>query len=174
MKAAQRATFDARFPSTPAWRRSLVRPRPGTAVAGRCGLLRRDDGLIPSAHQAPNGHIVDITDLGWVVDFDPHRDGRVVYRFHVGDPGGTCAVEWLPNGLYLVALSGHGKVMEVDRSGKPVWSLKVAGAHPALRLPSGRLLVVSMSTKRVAEMDHSGKVFWEKKTRGRPWRVHRR
>jgi hypothetical protein len=135
---------------------------------------REDDGLITSAHKAPNGHIVYITDLGWVVEFDPHRDGRVVYRFNVGDPGGPCGVEWLPNGRYLVALSGPGKVMEVDRSGKPVWSMKVAGAHQALRLPSGRLLVVSMSAKRVAEMDRTGKVFWEKKTRGRPWRVHRR
>jgi HEAT repeat protein len=135
---------------------------------------REEDGRISSAYKARNGHVVYITDVGRVVEFDPRGEGTVVYRFSVGNPGGMCGVEWLPNGRYLVALSGPGKIMEVDRSGKPAWEISVAGVHQALRLPSGNFLVASLNTKKLAEVNPAGKILWEKQTLGRPWRVHRR
>jgi HEAT repeat protein len=134
---------------------------------------RETDGRIMSARKAPNGHIVYITDRGRVVEFDPRGDGREVYRFSVGDPGGPCSVEWLPNGRYLVALSGPGKVMEVDRSGRPLWQVTVPGVSQALRLPSGNLLVACRAARKLKEVNRAGKVLWEQTTRGRPWRIHR-
>jgi HEAT repeat protein len=135
---------------------------------------RGDDGRIMSAQKARNGHVVYITDQGRVVEFDPRGEGTVVYSFTVGTTGGMCGVEWLPNGRYLVALAGPGKVMEVDRSGKAAWEIAIAGAHQALRLPSGNFLVACLTPKKLVEVNRAGKIIWEKSTRGRPWRVHRR
>jgi HEAT repeat protein len=135
---------------------------------------RQVDGRITSAHKAPNGHIVYITDQGFVVEFDPREEGTVVYRFRVGEPAGPCSVEWLPNGRYLVALSGPGKVMEVGKSGKPIWQIKIADASQALRLANGHLLVACQNRKLLTEVTPAGKVIWETRTRGRPTRVHRR
>jgi hypothetical protein len=135
---------------------------------------REQDGSIVCAQKVRNGHVVYITDRGRVVEFDPQGDGKVVYRFNVGNPGGPCGVEWLPNGRYLVALSGPGKIMEVDRGGRVLWEVKVAGAHQALPLPNGHYLVACQSPKRLAEVDLAGKIIWEKRTRGRPIRIHRR
>jgi HEAT repeat protein len=135
---------------------------------------RSDDGRIMSAQKARNGHIVYMTDQGRVIEFDPRGDGIVVYSFSVGNPGRMCGVEWLPNGRYLVALSGPGKVMEVDRSGKADWEIKVPGAHQAVRLPNGNFLVACLTPKKLLEVNRAGKIIWEKSTRGRPWRIHRR
>jgi hypothetical protein len=135
---------------------------------------RQQDGRITCARQAPNGHVVYLTDQGRVVDFDPREDGMVVYRFRLQGFGAGGGVEWLPNGRYLVALPAVGKVMEVDRWGHPAWQIKIAGAHQALPLPDGNLLVACVNPKRLLEVNRSGKVIWEKRTRGRPWRMHRR
>jgi HEAT repeat protein len=135
---------------------------------------REDDGRIFNARKTRNGHVVYITDQGRVVEFDPRGDGKVIYSFYVGETGTMAGVEWLPNGHYLVALAGPGKVMEVDRAGRPSWTIRIAGAHQALRLPSGHLLVACLARKKLVEVDRAGKILWEKTTRGRPLRIYRR
>jgi HEAT repeat protein len=134
---------------------------------------RAGDGQIYSAQKLRNGHIVYITHVGKVVEFDP-RKGKEVFSFNVGNPGAWCGIEWLPNGRYLVTLMGTGKVMEMDRSGKSHGEFTVTGAHQTLRLPNGHTLVVCMNNKRLVEVDRLGKIIWEKAMAGRPWRVHRR
>jgi HEAT repeat protein len=133
---------------------------------------RAGDGQIYSAQRLRNGHIVYITNSGWVVELA--AGGKVYRRFNVGSPGAWCGVEWLPNGHYLVTLMATGKIQEMDAAGKVYWRITITGAHQTLRLPDGHTLVVCMNNKRLVRLDRAGKMVWERRTEGRPWRVHYR
>jgi hypothetical protein len=98
----------------------------------------------------------------------------VLKQLNVGQAGGWCSAELLPNGRYLVALMGMNKVREIDATGQTHWEVNYQGVFRASRLPNGNTLVVSMTQRRVAELDRSGTVRWETACEGRPWQARYR
>lgn len=70
--------------------------------------------------------------------------------------------ELLPNGNYLVTEHTPSGVLEVDATGKEVWSYKKV-KHPmdADRLPNGNTLIADTQNDRVLEVDAKGDVVWK-------------
>jgi HEAT repeat protein len=121
------------------------------------------------ARKLRNNHIV-YTSADQVVELDGTR--KEVARIRVqGCSWGS--VDKLPNGNYLVAVYGGGRVAEVDKTGKEVWSVNIASPTLALRLRNGHTLVASTSTNTVAEFDRAGKQVWSQRTQGQAWRARR-
>jgi len=78
----------------------------------------------------------------------------------------------LPNGHYLVALTGAQMVREVDGDGKTVWEVPApSGPHSVARLPNGNTLIATgdlTKDPRLIEVDATGKVVWEVSNRDLP------
>jgi HEAT repeat protein len=62
-----------------------------------------------------------------------------------------------------IQMSTKGKVLELDRGGKPRWQIEGINSPLAVEaLPARRVLVVENGGNRVTERDLKGKVLWEK------------
>jgi outer membrane protein assembly factor BamB len=128
--------------------------------------------LLYGAQKLRNGHIVCISGQGMMLEMD--SAGRHLKKIQLTNNGGWCSIEGLPGGRFLVALTNHGRVLEIDAEGKTLWQCSVPGASHATRLPNGHTLVASMLNRRVVEVDAAGKTVWEQSTNGRPFHIHRR
>jgi len=79
------------------------------------------------------------------------------------------AFERYSNGLTMIAESGNGRLIEVDRSGKIVWEMKLKidkpNFHTDTRLvrktPAGTYLVPHERDGAVREYNSKGEVLWE-------------
>jgi outer membrane protein assembly factor BamB len=130
-------------------------------------------GSIFSAQRLPNGHILYGLYAGAIVELD--RSGREVRRFRFETPSwGLINIEVLPNGRYLVPLSGSNRIVEMDRTGRIVWEVSVPSPTCVAVLPDGNLLVGSHRMNYLREIDRKGTVLWEKKTEGQIFRVRTR
>ena len=71
-------------------------------------------------------------------------------------------VQSLPDGHILFTVGAKGKVVEVDREGREVWSYAGGLEHPlaAQRLPNGNTLIGDAKQGRVIEVDRAGKTVW--------------
>ena len=66
-----------------------------------------------------------------------------------------------PAGITLVADYMSSKVIELDKTGKVVWTLRgVRGPWDAERLPNGNYLICGRKPQRVVEVTPKGKVVW--------------
>jgi hypothetical protein len=78
----------------------------------------------------------------------------------------------LPNGHYLVALTGAQVVREIDGEGKTVWEVPApSGPHSVARLATGNTLIATgdlTKDPRLFEVDPAGKVVWEVSNRDLP------
>ncbi len=136
--------------------------------------INRGPGFyIFSARKLRNHHIVCITAQGMIVEFEA-PSGKEIRSFSIGQTGGWCSVEALPNGRYLVATMANGQVRELDATGKSHWQCQFQGAFRATRLPNGHTLVASMTTRKIAEFDRAGQLRWERPCEGRPWSLRYR
>jgi acetyl esterase/lipase len=72
-------------------------------------------------------------------------------------------VQSLPNGGILYTVGPQKKIVEVDASGKTVWTCCENLEHPlaAQRLANGNTLIGDAKAGRVIEVDHAGKVVWQ-------------
>jgi hypothetical protein len=122
-----------------------------------------------------NGNVAAITAQGKIVVFDPVTN-RDIETINVGQPGGWCGIEVLPNGRYLISQAhiNNGQIREVDDLGKIHWEVKFKGAFRANRLPNGNTLACSQTLRKVAEIDRNGLVVWEVLCDRLPWNVHYR
>jgi hypothetical protein len=68
-------------------------------------------------------------------------------------------VQRLGGGHTLVGLQNDGRVVEVDRGGRAVWSHRVRGRVHARRLPDGHTVI--SDRQKVYAVDAAGKVRWE-------------
>jgi hypothetical protein len=87
------------------------------------------------------------------------RKGEVLTSFRVGRafrPYGT-HIQGLPNGHVLVPLYYENKVVEFDRNGREVWSVRFAQPASAQRLPNGRTLVTGYASNTIVELDKTGR-----------------
>jgi putative pyrroloquinoline-quinone binding quinoprotein len=136
---------------------------------------RNNDGMVYSACKLRGGNVLFITSSGKVAELD--AKGAQVRTFtpqaHAGGASYWAAVEPLRGGKYLISLSGAGKVVETDATGKILWECSVPTACWAARLPGGNTLVANVDGRCVVEVDRKGKEVWKRTTKGRPFVVRR-
>ncbi len=121
----------------------------------------------------PNGHLLTQTNWTRVVELD--RDHRVVWSYDAATMNGNAgrkvevhAFQRLPDGLTMIAESGPGRIIEVDRDGRIRREVKLRIDRPdahrdtrlARRLDNGHYLVCHEGDSMVREYDGSGRVAW--------------
>ncbi len=130
----------------------------------------KKSGRINSALRLRDGRIAVIA--GPTLDVADAASGAVLRSLPLPVGADCYGLEETPNGNYLVAGYGSGKVVELDRDGKTVWSFVLPGAFHATRLPNGNTLIASHSERRVIEVTAGGKIVAEIKDSGPVWRAH--
>jgi hypothetical protein len=120
----------------------------------------------------PNGNVIYQT--GYTTVVEVNRDKQVVWR-HESRPkeGYTGKVEIhsyqrLKNGLTLIAESGNGRLIEVDKNDRIVKEIPLTIEKPnahrdtrmARKLDNGHYLVCHEGDGKLREYDKNGKVVW--------------
>lgn len=110
-----------------------------------------------------------------VVEIDPATK-KVVWSYdsatangNQGKPVEVHAFQPLGNGRVMIAESGPGRIIEVDRDGHLIHELKLKVDHPhphtdtrlARKLPDGHYLVCHEGDGVVREYDAAGKIVWD-------------
>lgn len=129
--------------------------------------------LTHDAWLLPSGNVL-FADGDSVTEVTPEK--RVVWQFRSATPqgGGSYACQRLANGNTMVGENSTGKILEIDPSGKMVFSLQTepykVGQHHNMRmarkLDNGNYLVCHSGARTVKEYTPKGKVVWESKQPG--------
>ncbi len=123
-------------------------------------------------HQLANGNILLPLSSTEIVEMTPAKD--IVWRYKAVPKAGyngrveVHAFQRLANGLTMVAESGNGRLVEVDKDGKIVHEIALQLEHPhphrdtrmVRALANGNYLVCQEAEGRVKEYDRAGKVVW--------------
>lgn len=133
-------------------------------------------GGIHDLHVLKNGHILVQQGGAKVAEIDP-ATRQVVWSYdsarqngNDGKPVEVHAFQPLDDGRLMIAESGVGRIIEVDRDGKILKQVKLKVNHPhphtdtrlARKLPTGNYLVCHEGDGYVREYDgQSGDVIWE-------------
>ena len=133
-------------------------------------------GGIHDIHVLANGHIMVQQGSRKVVEIDP-KTKKVVWSYDSGTANGNKgkrievhAFQPLANGRIMIAESGARRIIEINRAGKILHSVKlhVHKPHPhrdtrlVRKIPGGNYLVCHEGDGAVREYDgKSGKVVWE-------------
>ena len=121
----------------------------------------------------PDGHILTQTSWTRIVELD--RDHRVVWSYDAASMNGNAgkkvevhAFQRLPDGLTMIAESGPGRIIEVDREGRIRREVPLQRNRPdahrdtrlVRKLDDGHYLVCHEAESAVREYDGSGRVVW--------------
>jgi pimeloyl-ACP methyl ester carboxylesterase len=118
-----------------------------------------------------NGNILFHED--WTTILEMTLDRRIVWKYDSSTMNGNQgkrvevhAFRRLPNGLTMIAESGVGRIIEVDRAGRIQAEVKLkpgATQHTRLvrKLPTGNYLVCAENPGVVTEYNAQGEVVWE-------------
>ena len=133
-------------------------------------------GGIHDIHVAKNGHIFVQQGAAKVAEIDPATK-QVVWSYDSATQNGNAgkkievhAFQPLADGRLMIAESGAGRIIEVDRDGKLLKEVKLKVNHPhphtdtrlARKLTSGNYLVCHEGDGFVREYDaKSGEIVWE-------------
>lgn len=132
-------------------------------------------GGIHDIHVLKNGHILVQQGAAKVVEIDPQMK-QVVWSYdsakqngNEGKPIEVHAFQPLENGHLMIAESGVGRIIEVNRDGKIQKQIKLKVNHPhphtdtrlARKLSNGHYLVCHEGDGFVREYDEAGQVVWE-------------
>lgn len=132
-------------------------------------------GGIHDLHVLPSGNIMVQQTMQKVVEID-RESKRVVWTYDAGKRNGNAgravevhAFQPLDNGRIMIAESGPGRIIEIDRDGKihKEFALKIDHPHPhtdtrlVRKLKNGHYLVCHEADGTVREYDADGKVVWE-------------
>ncbi|MFP6874376.1 MAG: PQQ-binding-like beta-propeller repeat protein [Verrucomicrobiales bacterium] len=132
-------------------------------------------GAVHDIHLLENGNILTQRMPNKVVEID-RKTKKIVWQYDAGKSNGNAgkrievhAIQALPGGRIMVAESGSGRIIEIDRSGKIHREIKLKcnmpSAHSdtrlARKLRSGNYLVCHEADGFCREYDSSGKVVWE-------------
>jgi len=131
---------------------------------------------IHDIHVLPNGHILTTRDFRKVVEIDPATK-QVVWSYdsstsngNAGKPVEIHAIQPLDDGQVMIAESGPGRIIEIDRDGKLLKEVKLKLNTPmvhrdtrlARKITDGNYLVCHEGDGAVREYDgKSGAVVWE-------------
>lgn len=129
---------------------------------------------IHDLHRLPSGNILFQTSWKEIVEMTP--DKKIVWQYDAGTMNGNegkrvevHAFQRLVGGLTMIAESGPGRIIEVDRQGRIRHEVKLkidkSSAHSDTRMvrktKSGTYLVSHENDTCVREYDSGGKVVWE-------------
>lgn len=132
-------------------------------------------GGIHDIHVRPNGHILVQNGAAKVAEIDP-KTKQVVWEYDSSKQNGNAgkrvevhAFQPLDNDRLMIAESGAGRIIEVDRAGKLLHEVKLKlnkpNAHSDTRLvrklKSGNYLVCHEHDGAVREYNSTGQVVWE-------------
>jgi outer membrane protein assembly factor BamB len=130
---------------------------------------------IHDLHYLPDGHVLFQTSMTRLLEVDPATN-KTVWEYDAqtsnGNEGKKLQVhsfQRLPDGNTMIAESGVGRIIEVDRAGKLVRQikLKVAKNDPhrdtrlVRKLDNGHYLVAHEAEGAVREYDQDGNVVWD-------------
>ena len=130
---------------------------------------------IHDLHMLPDGHVLFQTSMTRLLEVDPATN-KTVWEYDAqtsnGNQGKKLQVhsfQRLPDGNTMIAESGVGRIIEVDRAGKLVRQikLKVAKNDPhrdtrlVRKLDNGHYLVAHEAEGAVREYDQDGNVVWD-------------
>ncbi len=151
------------------------------ATGGGRVLLLSTQGEVVWEHKAGNIHDAWMLPNGNVLFADGNitevtRDHKVVFEYkpEIQKGGGAYSCQRLPNGNTVVGENASGRVVEVDKDGKVVFSLMTnygkTDDHHHLRmvrkLANGNYLVSHSKSNIVREYKPDGSTAWEKPTKG--------
>lgn len=132
-------------------------------------------GGIHDLHQDMDGLIYVQKDMREVCAIDP-KDEKVVWSYDSTEGNGNegkrlevHAFQPLPDGSLMIAESGVGRIIEIDRSGKLLKEIKLKLDHPdahrdtrlARKLDNGHYLVCQEGDGAVREYDAEGELVWD-------------
>ncbi|HEY3964037.1 MAG TPA: hypothetical protein VGM05_05725 [Planctomycetaceae bacterium] len=120
----------------------------------------------------PDGNVLFLYSPAKVVEMN--RDKQVVWEYEAKPKNAQVsrvevhAFQRLADGATMIAESGNGRIVEVDRAGKIVHEVPLTLEHPdphrdtrmARKLDSGNYLVCHEGDGKVREYDGQGKVVW--------------
>lgn len=123
-------------------------------------------------HQLANGNILLPLSSTEIVEMTPAKE--IVWRYKAVPKANYSgrvevhAFQRLANGLTMVAESGNGRLVEVDKDGKIAHEIALQLEHPnphrdtrmVRALKNGNYLVCHEAEGRVKEYDRGGKVVW--------------
>ncbi|QDV67456.1 Arylsulfotransferase (ASST) [Rosistilla carotiformis] len=108
-----------------------------------------------------------------IIEIDP-RSSEIVWRldakkFATVDRVEVHSVRAIPGDRIMIALSGEGKLLEIDRDGTLQHSIALQRTHPhphrdtrlVRRMENGNYLVAQEGDGKVCEYDHDGKIVWQ-------------
>ncbi|MGB7346870.1 MAG: PQQ-binding-like beta-propeller repeat protein [Pirellulaceae bacterium] len=140
--------------------------------AGKLEWSMEIGGSPHDLHQLPNGNILTHQNTE-LIEIDPATK-EIVWKF---DAKKLCkkdrievhAVQSIPGDQMMVAVSGEGKIFEIDRDGKVHHEIemKIDNPHPhrdtrlVRRLDDGQYLVAHEGDGVVRQYGRDGKVTWE-------------
>jgi outer membrane protein assembly factor BamB len=134
---------------------------------------------IQDTHEAwllPSGNILFQTSWTNIVEMTPQK--KIVWQYNAAEMNGNHGkrvevhgFQRLADGVTMIAESGPGRIIEVDRDGGLLKEIPLKldkpDAHRDTRLvrklPNGHYLVCHEGDAAVREYDAAGKVVWEKK-----------
>lgn len=157
--------------------RLIVQGNNRLAVVAKDGRIEREIpwGGIHDIHLLENGHVLVQKGAAAIAEVDLAKN-EVVWSYdsarsngNAGKPVEVHAVQPLADGRIMIAESGPGRIIEIDREGtiKKEIKLKVDHPHPhrdtrlARKLSDGHYLVCHEGDGTVREYDEAGKVVWE-------------
>lgn len=133
-------------------------------------------GGIHDIHVLPNGHIMVQERMRKIVEIDP-KTNKVVWSYDSDNLNGNKgkrievhAFQPLDNGHVMIAESGAGRIIEIDRNGRIHHQIKLKINHPnahrdtrlARKLANGNYLVCHEGDGTLREYNgKSGNVVWE-------------
>ena len=148
------------------------------AIFGKDGKVewKTKIGAIHDAWVLPNGHV--LYQQGWTKIVEVTPDLKEVWSYDAakmngneGKPVEVHAFQRLPDGVTMIAESGPGRIIEVDKKGKLLKEVKLTVAKPdphrdtrlVRKLDNGHYLVAHEGDGLAREYDADGKVVWEHK-----------
>jgi hypothetical protein len=157
--------------------RLLVQGNGKLAIVGRTGEIEWQTPWsgIHDVHVLPNGNLMVQQGAAKVVEVDRGKR-EVVWTYDSAKSNGNAgkAVEVhsfqpLADGGVMIAESGPGRIIEIDRAGRLLKEIKLKIDHPhphtdtrlVRKLTSGNYLVCHEGDGVVREYDSSGAVIWE-------------
>lgn len=157
--------------------RVLVQGNGKLAIVAADGKVEWDMpwGGIHDLHVLPDGHIMVQQGAARVVEIDP-KTKKVVWSYdssamngNKGKPVEVHSFQPLPDGKIMIAESGVGRIIEIDREGKIHAEIKLKRSSPSThhdtrlvrKLASGNYLVCHEGDGAVREYDGKGTVVWE-------------
>lgn len=164
-------------PLAPAQHRVLVQGNGKLAIVDVGGKVEWEMpwGGIHDVHVLPDGHIMVQQGAARIVEIDP-RLKKVVWFYDSSTMNGNKgkavevhAFQPLDDGKIMIAESGAGRIIEIDRAGKVHAEIKLkrtnASTHHdtrlARKLATGNYLVCHEGDGAVREYDGKGAVVWE-------------